>query len=175
MRRMILAMTGAAVLLAAVLLVNGPAEPPAVSAPSHLETASIQTLTRPAPLAKAPKPKFTRTIYASVKLAGASPLLDACQGPIAVKLGRDRPVLVAEHNYCGGLAWMPALDTGDAVRLKGDGVEDGIYVVTEIRFQLRRKAMVKDLPRTDAVLQTCVSTDKMILVGVNKFDPYEPA
>lgn len=168
MKRVILVFASVAV-ITAVLTLSSRSTGSASVAPSRLETASFANLS--APPEPPPKPKFTRTIYAATQLAGASVMLDACHGPIAVNLGKRRPVLVAEHNYCGGSAWMPKINLGDAVRLKGDGIEPGIYVVTEVRFQLRRKAKVRDLPEADAVLQTCVSKKKMVLVGLKKFDP----
>ncbi|MCW2800777.1 MAG: hypothetical protein JWQ70_2249 [Aeromicrobium sp.] len=106
-------------------------------------------------------------MYSATQLAGAGVMLDACAGPIAIHLGPGRPILVAQHDYCGGTAWMPKLNLGDAVKLTGDGIYPGIYVVTEIRYQIRDEATVGDLPDADAVLQTCVTKKKLILVGLN--------
>jgi hypothetical protein len=169
MRRSLVAVVGIALALGAC----SAGGPPAATGPSHLETASLSSPApaRSAPLAKAPKPKYTRAIYASVRLAGSSVMLDACHGPIAIDLGEARPVLVAEHDYCGGSAWMPRLQMHDAVRLTGDGIDPGTYVVTEIRYQIRRQAKVSDLPATQVVLQTCVTKNKMVLVGLERFNP----
>jgi len=166
MRRILLLLVAGLTLLAWFAFPRGPE--PAVATPSEFSTVSFAAVRAPVEL---PRPKFTRTIYAATHLAGASVMLDACAGPIAVDLGGSRPVLVAEHNYCGGSAWIPHVNMGDAVELKGDGIEPGTYVVTEIRFQLRHEAIVRDLPAADAVLQTCVTKEKMILVGLNRLDP----
>jgi hypothetical protein len=80
-------------------------------------------------------------------------------------------VLVAEHDYCGGSAWMPKVGKGDAVRLSGEGVKAGTYVATTIKHVPRRLTKVRDLPDTDIVLQTCISPNTMVLVGMDLFDP----
>ena len=162
MRRVMVLLAGIAALLAVLSFSSHTTA--TASPPSNLQTASIPVITGQVMV---PKPKFSRTMYATTKLAGAADMLDACGGPIAVNVGAGQPVLVAEHDYCGGLAWIPKLTVGDAVELKGDGVYPGIYVVTEIRFDIRHEATVGDLPDTEAVLQTCVSKHKLILVGVN--------
>lgn len=162
MKRLVLG-TGIAVLL----VVSGCSAQTTASItrpPAQLQTAAIAEVTKPVAV---PKPRFTRTMYAATQLAGAPVMLDACHGPIAIKLGDGQPVLVAQHDYCGGAAWIPKLNFGDGVRLKGDGVAPGIYVVTEIRYQIRKEATVGDLPDADAVLQTCVTKHKLILVGLD--------
>lgn len=171
-RLMVGGLAAPALLLAALLTSCSPVE--VSTGPSHLESATFSSLAQPRPqqkLTEPPEPRFTRAIYASVKLAGSSVMLDACHGPIAIDLGDTRPMLVAEHDYCGGSAWMPKLGMDDAVRLSGDGIVPGTYVVTEIRYQIRREAKVRDLPETDLVLQTCVTKQKMVLVGLERFDP----
>jgi hypothetical protein len=162
MRRVMVLLTGITALLAVLSFSSHTTA--TASPPTSLQTASIPAVAKPVVV---PKPKFTRTMYATTKLAGAADMLDACKGPIAVNVGAGQPVLVAEHNYCGGTAWIPKLKLGDAVELKGEGVFPGIYVVTEIRFDIRQEATVGDLPDTEAVLQTCVTKHKLILVGVN--------
>ena len=138
--------------------------------PTALETASLTMLAdEPAP--PPPSAKFERTIYATSSLARSELMLDFCRGPIAIDVGDHRPVLVAEHDYCGGLEWIPRLDEGEAVALSGDGVEDGTYVVATIEHVRRGHTKVRDLPPTDVVLQTCVSPEKMVLVGMKRFDP----
>jgi hypothetical protein len=163
MRRLVVLLTGVAALLAVLSFSSHTTA--SASPPSSLQTASIPEVSGPP--VKVPKPKFTRTMYAATQLAGAGVMLDACHGPIAVRLGVGRPVLVAQHNYCGGTAWMPKLNLGDGVRLNGDGIYPGIYVVTEIRFQIRNEATVGDLPDAEVVLQTCVTKHKLILVGLD--------
>jgi hypothetical protein len=160
-----LLLAGAAVLL----LASGSGSTSVASGPTALETATLATIAAPAQ--PAPDPKFTRTIYATSTLARSELMLDFCRGPIAVDLGHDRPVLVAEHDFCGGSAWMPKLGEGDAVKLSGDGVEDGTYVVSTIEHAVRGQAKVRDLPDTDIVLQTCVTPKQMVLVGLDRFDP----
>ena len=162
MGRLMVLLAGVAALLA-VLSFSGETTASA-SLPSSLQTASIPSVS--APPVKVPPPRFTRTMYAATQMAGAGVMLDACHVPIAVDLVGNWPVLIAQHDYCGGSAWIPKLNNGDAVRLKGDGVVAGTYVVTEIRYQLRGKAKVRDMPDADAVLQTCVTKHKLILVGL---------
>jgi hypothetical protein len=157
----------ATLLVAAVLLGVAPAQSAQTDVRTSFESVRLDLL----PIPKGPPPvvKFTRHIYANTTLAGVPVMLDACHGPISVRLGPRNSVLVAEHDYCGGSAWIPKLKNGDGVKLSGDGVRAGVYEVTEIRYGLRRKAMVKDMPRTDVVLQTCVTPTKLVLVGLEKF------
>ena len=154
--------------LAVLLLTSGSASRPASSAPTALESATLDRVTKPIP---PPKPKFVRTIFAASNLKQSDLMLDFCKGPIAVFVGAHRPVLVAEHDYCGGLEWMPKLGRGDAIKLSGDGVKDGTYVVTTIGHVPRGSAKVRDLPDADIVLQTCVSHNTMVLVAMDLFDP----
>jgi hypothetical protein len=161
--------------VAVALLTAGSAAPRASSGLTSLQVATLDDVTWPAPKSlPLPSPKttkFTRTIFATSTLERSELMLDFCRGPIAIALdGRDT-VLVAEHDYCGGAAWMPTLGKGDAIKLSGEGVRDGTYVVTKIKHALRGHATVRDLPHTDIVLQTCVSTQKMVLVGLERFDP----
>jgi hypothetical protein len=173
-KRLLAALT--ALLLAGagvLLLASGSGSTSVASGPTALETATLATIAVPAQPARrpAPDPRFTRTIYATSTLARSELMLDFCRGPIAVDLGDDRPVLVAEHDFCGGSAWMPKLGEGEAVKLSGDGVEDGTYVVSTIELAVRGQAKVRDLPDTDIVLQTCVTPKTMVLVGLDRFDP----
>ncbi|MDX6277298.1 MAG: hypothetical protein QOJ72_1426 [Nocardioidaceae bacterium] len=167
MRRLLVLLAGLVALLGVLVAVSSLSSQSSATAapPSSLQTAQMPAVS--APPVKAPRPRFTRTMYAATQMAGAPVMLDACHGPIAVRLGAGRPVLVVQHDYCGGLAWMPKLNYGDAVKLKGDGIDPGTYVVTEIRFQIRKEATVGDLPNADAVLQTCVTKHKLILVGLD--------
>jgi hypothetical protein len=166
MRRLLVLLAGIVAVLGA--LVTAPSlssqSTAIAAAPSSLQTAQMPAVS--ALPAKVPKPKFIRTMYAATQLAGAADKLDACHGPIAVELGAGRPVLVAQHDYCGGAAWIPRLNIGQAVKLKGDGIYPGVYVVTEIQHQIRHEATVGDLPDADAVLQTCVTKHTLILVGL---------
>lgn len=119
---------------------------------------------------KPPKPEFTRVMYAAATIKTVDKQIDKCRGPIAVNLGSSRPVLVAEHDYCGGSAWISKLESGAAVRLSGPGVDDGLYVTAELKTVPRDgNATVRDLPQTDVVLQTCISRTEMVLVGLTKF------
>ena len=169
MKRILAALVvAAAAVFGATLLISGPDAPLASSGPTALQTATLDRVTKPVP---PPKAKFVRTIYAASSLKRSDLMLDFCKGPIAVFVGHHRPVLVAEHDYCGGLEWMPKLGKGDAIKLSGDGVQDGTYVVTTIGHGLRNQTKVRDLPDTDIVLQTCVSHNTMVLVGMDLFDP----
>ncbi|NRQ48299.1 hypothetical protein [Aeromicrobium stalagmiti] len=116
-------------------------------------------------------PRFARTTVVETSLAGSTAALDRCAGPVAVALGDDRPVLVAEHDYCGGSAWISRLRLGDTVQLDGAGVEADTYVVTEIGTDRRGEAKVKNLPAADVVLQTCISPEDIVLVGVERLQP----
>lgn len=110
--------------------------------------------------------KFSRTIAKVASLDGVDPALDACAGPVAVYLGDGHPILVAEHDYCGGSAWMPKIRSNDVVQLTGPGVESGLYMAETIKYVPRYESKVKDMPDGDVVLQTCVSRTKMVLVGL---------
>jgi hypothetical protein len=167
---MLAALVAAATAVVALTLLTSGSDSPAStpSRPAALQTATLDRVTKPVP---PPKAKFVRTIYATSSLERSELMLDFCRGPIAIDVGEHRPVLVAEHDYCGGLAWMPKLGEGDAIKLSGDGVKDGTYVVKTIQHVDRGHARVRDLPHTDLVLQTCVSPQKMVLVGVDLFDP----
>lgn len=169
MKRVLAALVvAAAAVLAVTLLTSGSDPPPTSSGPTALQTATLGlVVTESVP---PPKPEFVRTIFATSTLKRSEFMLDFCKGPIAVDVGEGRPVLVAEHDYCGGLEWMPKLDKGEAIKLSGDGVEDGTYVVKSIGHVKRGEAKVRDLPDTDIVLQTCVSHNTMVLVGMDLFD-----
>ena len=169
MKRLLAALgVSAAAVFAVTQLTSTSDAPPASSGPTALQIASLGRVTKPVP---PPKAKFVRTIYAASSLKHSELMLDFCKGPIAIDLSPGRPVLVAEHDYCGGLTWMPKLGKGDAVKLSGKGVTDGTYVVTSIGHVPRLKAKVRDLPDTDVVLQTCISHNTMVLVGMDLFDP----
>ena len=158
----------AAAVVGLTLVTSGSDSPPAVSGSTALQTATLGQVGK---AVSPPKAKFVRTIFATSSLKRSELMLDFCRGPIAVDVGDHRPVLVAQHDYCGGLEWMPKLGKGDAIKLSGDGVEDGTYVVTTIQHAVRNEARVRDLPDTDIVLQTCVSPNTMVLVGMDLFDP----
>lgn len=138
-------------------------DPPA-SAPEPAQTTTVT----PAP---PPSAKFSRTMFAASTLKQSTALIDQCQGPVAIQLQGDRPVLVAEHDYCGGSDWIPRLKTGDAVKLDGDGVAADTYVVTDIELAPRGISKVKDLPAGDIVLQTCISAEDLVLVALERFEP----
>ncbi|MGI9085582.1 MAG: hypothetical protein ACR2FE_09875 [Aeromicrobium sp.] len=118
--------------------------------------------------------RFSRSIAKLTLLADVEPALDACAGPVAVFLGEQHPMLVAEHDYCGGSAWIPKLERDDVVSLTGVGVGPGLYTTGEIKLVPREGSHVKDLPDADVVLQTCISRTKMVLVGLRAAPP-DPA
>lgn len=160
MRRTIMLMAGVAVL--ALVLSAGAAD---TEPPSRLEASSVQELPP-----RAPEPRFTRTTYAATDLASSTALIDECKGPIAIWLGENRPTLIAEHDYCGGAAWVAKVRVGDAVKIDGDGVNDGVYIVTSLSYETRNEVTVGDLPDADAVLQTCVSDTTLVLAGMERFE-----
>ncbi|MCW2830864.1 MAG: hypothetical protein JWP31_1556 [Aeromicrobium sp.] len=167
MRRITGALLG--VTLAATLAACGDDTRAEPSSSSNLESSRLAGVTAaPQP---PPKARFTRAVYARSKLQQSTLMLDLCRGPIAVDLGEDRPVLVAEHDYCGGSAWISRLDEGDAVKLSGHGVQSGTYVVTDLVVEQRGDAKIGDLPAADVVLQTCISPGEMVLVAADRFDP----
>ncbi|KAA1400416.1 hypothetical protein [Aeromicrobium ginsengisoli] len=169
MKRILAALVVAATaVLAVTLLSSGSDAPTPSSGPTALQSATLDQVVRPA---KPPKAKFVRTIFATSSLKRSEFMLDLCKGPIAVFVGDYRPRLIAEHDYCGGLAWIPKLGKGDAIKLSGDGVRDGTYVVKTIGHAPRNETKVRDLPHTDIVLQTCVSQNTMVLVGMDLFEP----
>lgn len=155
--------------LAVALLDSGSESPQASSTPTAIQTATLDQITTPA--VTPPKAKFVRRIFAASSLQRSEVMLDFCKGPIAVDVGDHRPVLVAEHDYCGGLEWVPKLGKGEAIKLSGDGVKDGTYVVKTIGHGIRGETKVRELPDTDIVLQTCVSQNTMVLVGMDRFEP----
>jgi hypothetical protein len=168
MKRVLTALVVAAAVVVGLTLFSGSDSSPDRSGPTAIQAAMLDRVTKAVP---PPKVKFVRTIFATSSLQHSDLMLDLCRGPIAIHVGDRRPVLVAEHDYCGGLEWMPKLGRGDAIKLSGDGVEAGTYVVRTIQHAVRREATVRDLPDTDIVLQTCVSADRMVLVGMDLFDP----
>ena len=162
MRRLILLFVGLVALVAVGVMAQSPADD-ATTSPRRTEV--TDTPPRPAPV-----PRFTRTTYAATDLDGATALLDVCKGPVAVWLGAQRPVLIAEHDYCGGSSWMSRVKIGDAVKIGGEGVDDGIFVVTSLKYETRNEVKVGDLPDADAVLQTCVTKTRLVLAGLERFE-----
>lgn len=120
--------------------------------------------------APTPDPAFTRTMSAATTLAAADAPLDACAGPVAIDVQvPGRPVLVSEHDYCGGADWIPDLAAGDAVALDGPGLEAGIYRVDVVDEHRRRDVYVRDLrPEAEVVLQTCISDTRLVLVALTR-------
>ena len=163
MRRMIVLVVGLVAL--AVIVVVGQQPTDNVVEVAEAPKAPIADPPRPAP-----EPRFSRTTYGLTNLNGSAAMLDKCKGPVAVFLGDARPTLVAEHDYCGGMFWMAKLKEGDAVELEGKGVDDGIFVVTSLKYETRRQVTVGDLPEADVVLQTCVSQTRLVLVGMERFE-----
>ena len=64
---------------------------------------------------------------------------------------------------------MPRVKIGDAVKIGGEGVDDGIFVVTSLKYETRKEVTVGDHPKADAVLQTCVTKTKLVLAGLERF------
>lgn len=170
MKRLILLLVGATVLIvgAGVVLLAKQPTPSESRVVSRFERVNLPTV---APVVEPPKAKFTRTIWTSTKLAEIDAALDLCRGPVSSDLGDGEPVFIAEHDYCGGSAWMWKLGVDDTVALKGKGVDAGLYVVSELRYFPRKAgADVSDLPPGEVVLQTCVSTTKMVFIALEKYD-----
>ena len=115
--------------------------------------------------------KFARDIAKVTDLDHVEPALDACAGPVAVYVGSRHPMLVAEHDYCGGADWMPKIDANDVVQLTGPGVDAGLYTAETIKHVPRYGSTLEDLPDGDVVLQTCVSRTRMVLVGLRYAAP----
>lgn len=156
------AVVAALALVIAVPIVN---EEERVDPYLNFVTAHLDVLpTEPLPVSS--DAKFTRSIAKFTDLDSVEPALDACAGPVAVYLGAEHPKLVAEHDYCGGSAWMPKLDTDDVVQLTGRGVEAGLYTTETIKYVPRYDSTVDDMPDGDVVLQTCISKTTMVLVGL---------
>lgn len=161
------AVVAALALVIAVPIVN---EEERVDPYLNFVTAHLDVLpTEPLPVSS--DAKFTRSIAKFTDLDSVEPALDACAGPVAVYLGAEHPKLVAEHDYCGGSAWMPKLDTDDVVQLTGRGVEAGLYTTETIKYVPRYDSTVDDMPDGDVVLQTCISKTTMVLVGLRLAAP----
>lgn len=166
MKRMLVLVFGVVALIALVLTVQSRSDNAPVASPALSAVADVAW---PAPR-PAPEPRFTRTMYAASELDESTKLVDECNGPVAVWLGEERPTLVAEHDYCGGSLWMSRLKVGEAVKLDGEGVDDGIFVVTSLTYETRNEVTVGDLPEADLVLQTCVTKTRLVLVGMERFE-----
>ncbi|MCO7239037.1 hypothetical protein [Aeromicrobium sp. CnD17-E] len=131
--------------------------------------ATLPTLDAPS-VSPPPRPDVRRTMSAAATLTTFEAPLDACRGPVAIDVGEaGRPLLVSEHDYCGGAAWIPGLGRGDVVELDGPGVDAGLYRVDVVDRHQRRDVFVRDLrPSADVVLQTCVSQTQLVLVALTK-------
>lgn len=122
-----------AALAAALFVVRPFAEAaPAAStaAMSALESASLPDATFVEPEAPVPDARFTRAVMGPTTMPGSGVMLDLCRGPVAIDLGDTYPLLIAEHDYCGGSAWISRLTDGDVVEMTGEGVDPGSYVVS---------------------------------------------
>ncbi|MDQ3157261.1 MAG: hypothetical protein M3Q98_11130 [Actinomycetota bacterium] len=172
MKRLIVLLVSAAVLvIGAVALVFGGQTQTEPRSASQFERVSLPFVNAPVQPPPAPKAKFTRTIWTSTKLNAIDAALDQCRGPVSADLGEGEPIFVAEHDYCGGRAWMWKLDVDDAVALKGEGVDAGLYVVSELKYFPRKSgAQVSDLPPGEVVLQTCVSATRMVFIALKKYE-----
>lgn len=173
MKRQIMMGVGLVLLLAgaiAVLFLNLQA-PSEARGLSQFEQTTLPTVTAPPEPPPKPKTKFNRTIWTSTTLATMLPALDKCRGPVSAVLGEGQPIYVAEHDYCGGSAWMWRLGKKDLVGLDGAGVEAGTYVVTELKYFPRKSgAGPSDLPPGEIVLQTCVSKTQMVFIALEKYE-----
>jgi hypothetical protein len=158
-------LAAAATALAVVVTVSVIDDEPRVDPYLTFITAHLDVLpTTPAVVSS--DAKFSRTIAKFTELDGVDSALDACAGPVAVYVGAGHPILVAEHDYCGGSAWMPKIRSNDVVQLTGPGVQPGLYMAETIKYVPRYESKVGDMPDGDVVLQTCVSRTKMVLVGL---------
>jgi hypothetical protein len=167
LRALLAAGTALLALVVAVIVID---DEPRVDPYLNFVTAHLDVLpTTPAVVSS--DARFSRTIAKFTDLDGVDPALDACAGPVAVYLGDQRPVLVAEHDYCGGSAWMPKIDANDVVQLTGPGVEAGLYMAETIKYVPRYDSKLRDMPDGDVVLQTCVSRTRMVLVGLRYAAP----
>lgn len=137
------------------------------SRPAGLAYAALPRVFRPFP-AHPPKPTYTRRIVDVTTLDVIEKRIDKCDGPVASPVLDGLTVLIAEHDYCGGMSWIGRIKVGQAVALSGPGVETGTYVADELRYELRGKATVADLPLADVVLQTCVTKTQLVLVGMHR-------
>lgn len=151
------------------LLVVGCTSPTSDGGGESFAAATLPTESVP-PASPPPRPDVRRTTSAAATLATFEGPLDACRGPVAIDVQEaGRPLLVSEHDYCGGAAWIPRLGRGDVVQLDGPGVDDGLYRVDVVDRHQRRDVYVRDLrPSADVVLQTCVSQTQLVLVALTK-------
>lgn len=140
-----------------------PQSPPSAS-PAAVPTSDVVEPATPAP----PRARFTRVMSAATTLASAAPYLNRCAGPVAINVGAASPLLIAEHDYCGGSSWISKLMIGDAVDLGGPGVDRGLYVVEGRANAPRATANLSNLPDGDVVLETSISKTQLILVSLRK-------
>jgi hypothetical protein len=89
--------------------------------------------------------------------------LDLCRGPVAIPMG-SLPLLVAEHDYCGGKTRFATRRAGDIVAVTGAKDADGTYQVTTTRTVPKGSSTSLLKGMGDIVLQTCVG-DTLYLAG----------
>lgn len=168
MRRRRLLVVALACVLASSACTAG--EPDDGDTGSSFRAATLPLVEAPPAPEPPPTPDVARTMSAAATLSTFEGPLDACRGPVAIDVQEEgRPLLVSEHDYCGGADWIPALVEGDVVALDGPGVDAGTYEVQVVDRHQRRDVYVRDLrPEADVVLQTCISHTQLVLVALTK-------
>ena len=92
--------------------------------------------------------------------------LDRCIGPVAITIP-DAPLLIAEHDYCGGSARIASRHMGDRVHVTNGGAVNGTYKVVSIRHVPKGSSTSVLRGHGAVVLQTCVG-NAVVLVGINR-------
>ena len=128
-------------------------------------TSARVTITKPKPTVK--KPHVTRVpISQWATTDDMQRKLDRCIGPVAITIP-DAPLLIAEHDYCGGAARIASRRMGDRVHVTSGGGVNGTYKVVSIR-RVPKGSSTSVLRGLGAVvLQTCVG-NAVVLVGINR-------
>ena len=92
--------------------------------------------------------------------------IDRCVGPVAITIP-DAPLLITEHDYCGGTGRIASLRKGDRVQVAGGGGVNGTYKVVSIRYVPKGSSTSVLRGLGAVVLQTCVG-NSVVLVGINR-------
>ena len=92
--------------------------------------------------------------------------IDRCIGPVAINIS-GAPLLIAEHDYCGGSGRIASRHMGDRVQVTGGGGVNGTYKVVSIHRVPKGSSTGVLRGLGAAVLQTCVG-NTLVLVGINR-------
>lgn len=117
----------------------------------------------------APQKRRASNISAYIKisawgnLGNMQALVNRCSGPVAITGSVGLPLLIAEHNYCGGSGHIAARRIGQRVNVSGYGT----YRVVSRKNVVRGTSSDVIRGMGSIVLQTCVGST-INLVGLSK-------